>query len=66
MPIINRIAEFHKDMSAWRQDIHAHPETAFEEHRTSAIVADKLDALTGQLITEQTHHNGTDMPTTGA
>jgi hippurate hydrolase len=45
MPIINRIAEFHKDMSAWRQDIHAHPETAFEEHRTSAIVADKLESF---------------------
>ncbi len=45
MPVINRIAEFHKDMSAWRQDIHAHPETAFEEHRTSAIVAKKLESF---------------------
>ncbi len=42
MPIINRIAEFHNDMSAWRRDIHAHPETAFEERRTAAIVAEKL------------------------
>src|SRR5262245_32734453 len=42
MPIINRIAAFHDDMKAWRRDIHAHPETAFEEHRTSEIVAGKL------------------------
>jgi amidohydrolase len=42
MPIINRIADFHRDMTAWRRDIHAHPETAFEEHRTSEFVAQKL------------------------
>ncbi|HVO13785.1 MAG TPA: M20 aminoacylase family protein [Alphaproteobacteria bacterium] len=42
MPIINRIAEFHDDMTAWRHDIHAHPETAFEERRTGAFVARKL------------------------
>ncbi|HSE77962.1 MAG TPA: M20 aminoacylase family protein [Alphaproteobacteria bacterium] len=42
MPIINRIAGFHDDMTAWRRDIHAHPETAFEERRTSDFVAKKL------------------------
>ena len=42
MPIINRIAAFHDDMTAWRRDLHAHPETAFEEHRTSDYVARKL------------------------
>ena len=45
MPIINRIAEFHDDMKAWRRDIHAHPETAFEEKRTAAVVADTLESL---------------------
>ena len=38
MPVINRIASFHKDMTAWRHDIHSHPETAFEEVRTADIV----------------------------
>ncbi len=42
MPIINRIAEFQADMTAWRRDIHAHPETAFEEKRTSDVVAKRL------------------------
>jgi hippurate hydrolase len=42
MPIINRIAAFHDEMTAWRRDIHEHPETAFEEHRTSDQVAKKL------------------------
>lgn len=42
MPVINRIAAFHDDMTAWRHDLHAHPETAFEEERTSAFVAGKL------------------------
>ena len=26
MPIINRIAEFHGEMTEWRQDLHANPE----------------------------------------
>ncbi len=42
MPIINRIADFHEEIRTWRRDIHAHPETAFEEDRTSEIVAAKL------------------------
>ena len=42
MPIINRVAEFHPEMTAWRRDLHAHPEIGLEEHRTSAFVQDKL------------------------
>jgi hippurate hydrolase len=42
MPIVNRIADFHKDLAAWRRDIHAHPETAFEEKRTADFVAQRL------------------------
>ncbi|HEY0838149.1 MAG TPA: M20 aminoacylase family protein [Azospirillum sp.] len=42
MPVINRIAGFHADMTAWRRDIHAHPELAYAENRTADIVAAKL------------------------
>ena len=31
-----------QDLQAWRHDFHRHPETAFEEHRTSARVAELL------------------------
>ena len=31
-------------MTEWRRDLHQHPEVGFEEHRTSAIVAEKLAA----------------------
>jgi amidohydrolase len=45
MPIINRVADFHADMTAWRRDLHEHPELGFQEHRTSALVAEKLRAF---------------------
>ena len=42
MPVKNRFAELLPEITAWRRDIHAHPEILFETHRTSALVADKL------------------------
>ena len=45
MPVINRIAAIHDDMTAWRRDIHAHPELGFEEERTAALVAQRLDSF---------------------
>ena len=42
MPINNRIAEFTGEMTEWRHHIHQHPETAFEEHKTSDYVALRL------------------------
>ena len=42
MAVINRIAEFHEEIKGWRRDLHAHPETAFEELRTADFVAEKL------------------------
>ena len=31
-----------EQLQSWRRDFHRHPETAFEEHRTSARVAELL------------------------
>src|SRR5262245_24122296 len=45
MPIVNRVADLHDEIKAWRQDIHAHPELLFDVHRTAATVADKLKAF---------------------
>jgi|APFre7841882724_1041349.scaffolds.fasta_scaffold00913_2 amidohydrolase len=45
MNLIQRLTPLHADMTAWRHDLHAHPETAFEEVRTSAFVAERLAAF---------------------
>ncbi len=45
MPARNRFAETHDAITAWRRDIHAHPELMFDTHRTSALVAEKLRAF---------------------
>lgn len=45
MPIVNRIAEFQAEMTAWRRRIHAHPETAFDERETAAFVAAQLESF---------------------
>lgn len=42
--IIPEIAANHEKMTAWRRDLHAHPELGFEERRTSSLVAEKLKA----------------------
>ena len=42
MPLVNRIANFHAEMTEWRHAMHAHPETAFEEVWTSDFVANKV------------------------
>jgi amidohydrolase len=42
MPVIERIASFHADLTRIRRDIHAHPELGFKETRTSDLVAAEL------------------------
>ncbi|NDG41085.1 MAG: amidohydrolase [Betaproteobacteria bacterium] len=39
------LAPLHAEMTAWRQDIHAHPELGFQENRTAGLVAAKLEAF---------------------
>jgi metal-dependent amidase/aminoacylase/carboxypeptidase family protein len=42
MQIPHLINLLHREMTAWRQALHAHPELGFEEQRTSEFVAGKL------------------------
>jgi hippurate hydrolase len=42
MPIKNRFAETHADITGWRRHLHTIPELGFEEHKTAAFVVDKL------------------------
>ena len=43
MKIIPEIAANKDEMVAWRRDIHAHPELAYEEERTAGLVAERLE-----------------------
>ena len=42
MRIPEKLKAYHDDLTAWRRDLHAHPELGFDEHRTSDFVAKKL------------------------
>lgn len=45
MSVIKEIEAFEDEMIAWRREIHAHPETAFEENRTAELVIEKLSSF---------------------
>src|SRR5579883_1616579 len=45
MPVIPEIAAFHDEMTQWRRDFHAHPELGYEETRTAAAVASRLESF---------------------
>jgi amidohydrolase len=40
---IDQVRRYHAELTAIRQDIHAHPELGLEEHRTADVVARKLE-----------------------
>jgi amidohydrolase len=42
MPVINRVAEFQREIAEWRQDFHRHPELQYDVHRTAGRVAELL------------------------
>ncbi len=57
MPIINSIAAFHPEMTAWRHDLHAHPELSMQEVRTSRMVREKLAEFgVDEIITGMATH----------
>ena len=45
MPIVNRIAGLHDEITAWRRDIHENPELQYDVHRTAGVVVEKLKAF---------------------
>jgi len=42
MPVINRVAEFQREIAEWRQDFHRNPELQYDVERTAGRVADLL------------------------
>ena len=42
---IERIRDWHEELTAWRRDFHMHPELGLEETRTAALVAERLHAM---------------------
>ena len=58
MPVKNRFAELHPEITAWRRDIHAHPELGFDTHRTAALVADRLRAFGVDEVVEGVGRTG--------
>jgi hippurate hydrolase len=45
MPIINRVADLHDEITEWRRDLHAHPELQYDVHRTAGAVSEKLKSF---------------------
>jgi amidohydrolase len=45
MPVINRVAEFHPEIVAWRRDFHQNPELQYDVHRTAGRVAELLKSF---------------------
>jgi len=44
MSLLDAIRRHHAELTAIRQDLHAHPELGMTEHRTAALVANKLES----------------------
>ncbi len=42
MPIINRMAELHDEITGWRREFHANPELLYDVHQTAKSVKEKL------------------------
>jgi hippurate hydrolase len=51
MPIKNRLAETHAEITGWRHHLHAHPELTFDVHETAGFVVDRLREMGVDEIT---------------
>lgn len=45
MPAVNRFADLQAEITAWRRDIHSHPELGYDVHRTAGMVTESLKAF---------------------
>ena len=45
MPIQNRIADFHDEITEWRRTIHQHPGLLYDVEETAALVTEKLKSF---------------------
>jgi hippurate hydrolase len=45
MPVLPEIAALHEEMTTWRRDLHMHPELGYQETRTAATVAARLESF---------------------
>ena len=51
MPIRNRLAELHPEITAWRRHLHQNPELMYELHETASFVIDRLKEIGVDEIT---------------
>lgn len=49
MPILAPIVERHSELTSWRRELHAHPQTAFEEVFASDFIAARLNEMGVQV-----------------
>lgn len=45
MPVLNRVAEIHDEVTGWRREIHSNPELLYDVHKTAAKVAGLLESF---------------------
>ena len=45
MPVLNRVAELHDEVTGWRRDFHSNPELLYDVHETAAKVASLLESF---------------------
>ena len=47
MPIVNRVADLHDEITGWRRDLHAHPELQYDVHRQRPVKFRRRKAIEG-------------------
>ncbi len=52
MPVNNRIADFHSEITEWRRHIHENPGLLYDVEHTASFVADKLRAFGADDVVE--------------